>query len=114
MSITILLAVLALLTGSAGPDAADADQRKRKPVTHTVTVDATNYRPASLTIAAGDVVVWVNKDIIPHTATQARKGGFDSGSIEPGASWKHTFEAAGENRYVCRFHPAMRGSIRVK
>ena len=48
-----------------------------KPVTHTVTIDATRYQPARLVVHAGDTVVWVNKDVIPHTAT-AKGGGFDS------------------------------------
>ena len=63
--------VLALLVCSAGMH---ADQKRRKPVTHTVTIDATSYQPAKLTIAPGDSVLWVNKDVIPHTATAKKAG----------------------------------------
>jgi len=56
-----------------------AAQRGRKPVTHTVTVDGTAFKPATLTIKAGDSVVWVNKDIVSHTATSTAPKVFDSG-----------------------------------
>jgi plastocyanin len=107
----LLLTALVLLIGGAG---AAATQKKGKPVTHTVTIDATSFAPASLTIAPGDSVNWVNKDIIPHTATSAKKGLFDSGTIATGESWKHTFKTAGDLAYICQFHPTMKGSITVK
>ena len=91
-----------------------ATQKARKPVTHTVTIDATSFQPASLTIAAGDVVLWVNKDIIPHTATSSKAGVFDSGTLAPGKSWKHTFKTGGEIPYLCQFHLTMKGTVRVK
>ena len=47
------------------------------PKTHTVTIEATSFKPDRLTVAVGDTVVWVNKDPFPHTATAA--GAFDSG-----------------------------------
>ena len=51
-----------------------AGGRRPKPVTHTVTIDATRYHAGRLTVHVGDTVVWVNKDLIPHTAT-AKGGG---------------------------------------
>jgi plastocyanin len=107
----LMLIVLALLVCSAGMH---ADQKRRKPVTHTVTVDATAFTPAKLTIAPGDTVLWVNKDVIPHTATSTKVGTFDSGTIAAGKSWKMTFKTAGEFAYACQFHPTMKASILVK
>ena len=89
-------------------------QKDRKPVTHTVTIDATSYSPATITVAPGDTVVWVNKDVIPHTATSRKEGVFDSGTIASGDSWKHTFKTKGELDYFCQFHPTMKGVLRVK
>ena len=91
-----------------------AAQRRSKPATHTVTIDATSFTPASLSIRAGDTVVWVNKDILPHTATESAKKGFDSGMLATGASWKRTFTAKGEVTYVCVYHPTMKGRVQVK
>ena len=107
----LLFILLALLLCSAGMH---ADQKRRKPVTHTVTMDATSFQPAKLTIAPGDTVLWVNKDIVPHTATSSKAGTFDSGTIVSGKSWKTTLKTAGAFTYACQFHPTMKGSIVVK
>ena len=84
----------------------------RKPVTHTVTVDAAQFSPAEVEVKAGDTVVWVNKDILAHTATSA-SGGFDSKIIEPGKSWKFVARKKGEFDYTCSFHP-MNGRLKVR
>lgn len=89
-------------------------QRAAEPAVHTVTIDATAFTPASLSIRAGDTVRWVNKDVIPHTATARQKGGFDSGTLGAGKSWEHRFQTTGEFPYVCTFHPTMKGTLRVK
>jgi plastocyanin len=83
------------------------------PVTHTVSIDATRYEPARLVVHAGDTVVWVNKDVIPHTAT-ARGGAFDSKVLAAGASWRLTAGAAGEIDYACAFHDTMTGRLVVE
>lgn len=82
--------------------------------THTVTIDAVSFRPATITIAPGDTVVWVNKDVVPHTSTAGVRGGFDSGTIAAGASWTRTFTTKGALAYVCQFHPTMTGTVLVR
>lgn len=99
------------LTAVAVSPAAPA--RAEEPVTHTVTIDATSFQPATLAIRAGDRVVWVNKDILPHTAT-SRSGGFDSQVIATGKSWTTTLTARGSFQYVCLFHPTMTGTLEVR
>jgi len=110
---TLIVMALALLVGGAGAGEAQSP-RKPKPVTHTVTIDASSFSPSALTIAPGDSVIWVNKDLVPHTATSQKKGAFDSGTIAAGKSWKHTFKAKGDLAYLCLFHPTMKGSLRIK
>jgi plastocyanin len=85
----------------------------RKPITHTVTIDATSFRPAKLMVRAGDRVVWVNEDILPHTAT-SRAGGFDSQVIPTGKSWTTTLTARGSFPYACVFHATMTGTVQVR
>src|SRR5688572_26247148 len=70
------------------------------PATHTVTIEAMRYTPETLTVRAGDTVVWVNKDMFPHTAT-AVSGAFDSGAIASDASWSQQMKTAGEYPYTC-------------
>lgn len=84
--------------------------RAGPPVTHTVTIDASSFRPARLAVRAGDTVVWVNEDLIPHTAT-AKGGGFDSKAVAAGASWRWTVKGPGATDYTCAFHPTMTGRI---
>ncbi len=95
---------------AARPAGTGAAGRAGAPVTHTVTIDASSYRPARLAVHVGDTVVWVNKDVIPHTATAADKR-FDSQTIAAGASWRLTIEAKGATDYTCLFHPTMTGRI---
>ena len=103
-------AALVLVVCSLGPSAAAC---VRKPTTHTVTIDATRFEPAVLTVTAGDTVVWINKDIIPHTAT-SQTGLFDSGALATGQSFRYTPQQTGELAYLCTFHPTMRATLIVK
>ena len=69
------------------------------------------FNPPNVEVRVGDTVEWKNDDITPHTATAAT---FDSGSIEPDGSWRHTFTEHGEIPYSCTFHPEMKGVVSVK
>lgn len=83
------------------------------PRTHTVTIDASRFSPARLTVAPGDTVVWKNVDMFPHTATST-VGAFDSKEIPPGRTWSYTLPKKGVLDYLCTLHPTMKGSIRVR
>jgi plastocyanin len=89
------------------------------PVIHRVTIDAARFEPARLVVQAGDTVVWVNEDLVPHTATAAAKAtaqprAFDSDVLVQGASWRFTPTAAGTLDYACTFHPTMTGRLEVQ
>lgn len=90
-----------------------APVRATEPATHTVVMEGVVYAPETLTVNAGDTVVWVNKDPFPHTATAEEKQ-FDSGLIAAGASWKHTFTEKGRFPYICTYHPTMKGTLVVR
>jgi plastocyanin len=79
----------------------------------TVTIRLMKFSPEQIEIKAGDTVEWKNADLTPHTATAPTKE-FDSGPINPTASWRQTFAKAGTLPYVCTFHPDMRGVVVVK
>ena len=95
---------MALVAGAAdrAPEAA-----------HTVVIENMQFTPATLTVRRGERVVWVNRDLFPHTATSASKV-FDSGSIAPNGSWSFTPRKAGSYPYGCTFHPTMKGTITVQ
>jgi plastocyanin len=99
----ILLGLLACATG-AGAAA--------RPAVHNVTIDGARFSPSELTVKAGDTIVWVNKDILAHTAT-AKDGAFDSKVIQPGKSWRFVARRKGQFPYTCSFHP-MNAMLTVK
>lgn len=83
------------------------------PRVHTVLIEGMRFQPEGLTVAAGDSVVWVNRDMVPHTATSAA-GRFDSSEIAPGKTWTHTVQDTGEFAYLCTYHPLMKAILRVR
>ena len=84
-----------------------------KSKTHTVALRGMRYVPATLVVNVGDRVVWKNEDIVPHTATDRGKS-FDSGSIEPGASWSYAANKKGTYFYYCAYHPNTKGKLIVR
>lgn len=77
---------------------------------HVVTIEGMQFTPATLTLKRGDKVTWINKDLVPHTATALSKA-FDSGVIAAGASWTYTVREEGSSAYACLFHPTMQGTL---
>jgi plastocyanin len=80
---------------------------------HTVTIEGMQFNPPQLTVHRGERIVWVNKDLFPHTVTANDKA-FDSGSIAANASWAFTPPRPGDYAYSCSFHPTMKGIIKVQ
>jgi plastocyanin len=79
-----------------------------------VTIEGVKYSLETVEIRKGETVTWVNDDLTPHTVTSQTGGELNSGSIEPGASWSHTFLQAGTFPYYCTFHTEMKSNVRVK
>jgi plastocyanin len=77
-----------------------------------VNIDNFAFVPATLTIRAGSTVTWTNHDEEPHTVA-ASDGSFHSPGMGTGATFSHTFSAAGTFDYVCSIHPMMHGSVVV-
>ena len=80
---------------------------------HTVTIEGFAFKPQTLDVKVGDTVAWVNRDILPHTAT-ATANAFDSKTIQPGAKWTWTARTAGQYAYECALHPNMKGVVQVR
>jgi plastocyanin len=121
MSGVAVLAATGTLAACGGADA------------KTQTVTLTNemrFEPAMLTIKNGEGVTWKNEGSMVHTVTTASdklqdesmvevpSGAepWDSGLIDVGATWSHTFTVPGRYRYVCLPHliAGMTGEIVVE
>jgi plastocyanin len=103
---------LAALLVSSGITAADAPRPAERAV-HTVVIENMQFNPPELRVHRGERIVWVNKDLFPHTVTAAAHA-FDSGSIAAGASWTYVAGKTGEYAYGCTFHPTMKGILEVQ
>ena len=106
------LATIVLLATMAG-GAGGVGAAPTKPRTHTVTMEGMRFNPDTLTVARGDTIVWVNKDVVAHTAT-SDAAGFDSKIIQPEKSWRYTAAKRGRFPYVCTYHPTMVGVVQVQ
>ena len=78
------------------------------------------FDPNPVTIVMGGTVTWENVDNAAHTVTSGSPadgpdGVFDSSLIMAGgASFSHTFDAAGTYDYFCMVHPWMSGVVIVR
>lgn len=81
-----------------------------KPVTHTVTIEAMKFQPDTLNVRQGDTVLFVNRDIVTHDATEVNKNWF-SPPLETGGSWKWVADKSAD--YYCSIHLIMKGKIIV-
>jgi len=81
--------------------------------THAVRIEGMKFVPERVEVAAGDTIVWTNKDIVPHSVTAA-EAKVESGELQTGKSFKLVARKPGEIDYICRLHPVMKGVIVVK
>ena len=75
------------------------------------------FEPAAVRLTPGGTVTWRLNGRAPHTVSAAHTvstvGSFDSGLLEPAATFSHRFDEAGTYQYMCAFHPQMTGTIEV-
>jgi plastocyanin len=71
------------------------------------------FVPATITVAPGTTVTFVNDDQEPHTVTANDKT-FDSEGLDTNQKFTHTFAKAGTFQFFCEVHPYMHGTVIVK
>ena len=120
------------LVAAAGMASSTASRSQPAPV--TVLIEDTpegggHFTPQAVTIRSGESVTWSHRGSLLHTVTfdpsKVKDGGvtlpsgvapFESGDLEQGGVYTHTFTVKGLYRYVCEYHAAMgmSGSVEVK
>ena len=82
--------------------------------------DDLEFNPKTVTIKAGETILWKNNSKLVHTVTfdpskaidkshvklPANVEPFGSGRISPGNNYSHTFETPGNYKYFCIPHEA--------
>jgi plastocyanin len=81
------------------------------PQTHVVTMDKMRFGPLPAGVKVGDTILWVNRDMFRHTAN-AVNGAFNI-DLMPGARGRTVVRKAGATSFVCKYHPGMRGVLRI-
>ncbi|OQW50390.1 MAG: hypothetical protein A4S09_00945 [Proteobacteria bacterium SG_bin7] len=79
---------------------------------HLISIRNMQFEPAAVNVNIGDMVIWKNEDLVPHSATA--KGVFDSGILESDKSYKFVVKKKGSFEYICSFHPTMKAMIKVR
>lgn len=100
--------LVVMLVGASGvvanpPQAATAE----------VKIDNFSFGPATLTVAPGTTVTWVNRDDIPHTVVSTDSV-FKSKVLDTDEKFSFTFTKAGNYPYFCSIHPKMTATVIVK
>jgi plastocyanin len=96
-----VVAPFVLRRSSTPPPAGDA----------TVNMVDNAFDPATVTIAAGRSVRWLNTGTQVHNSVGAA---WTSPNLNPGQSFERTFGQAGTFRYDCTLHPGMTGTVVVQ
>ena len=112
---TFTRGLIAFGTATAGKATAQAKSVE-------VSMDIHNmFEPASVTVAVGDTVQWINNGVLVHTVTfdpaQAIKAAdvalpsgvapFASEDLNQDDTYSHKFTAKGTYKYVCKYHEEM-------
>lgn len=82
------------------------------PQTYTVVIEKMKFGPLPTQVRRGDSIIWVNRDFLRHTATAADHS-FDV-DLRAGARGKTLIRKAGAIVFTCRYHPGMRGVLKVQ
>lgn len=73
------------------------------------------FTPKTITVPVGTTVRWTNNGSAPHTVTSTSSPkAFDSGTLNSGDTFQHTFTTAGQFPYRCNIHPSMTGTVIVE
>lgn len=100
-------------TASAG----GGEQQATTAANVNVEIKGFAFNPRAVTIKKGATVTWKQMDSAPHTATSTSApagAAFDSGTLNKGDSWSHTFNIEGTYEYYCAIHPNMKGNVIVE
>lgn len=89
----------------------EVDQFMTAKATDTVIIKGMAFHLQELHVHKGAVVVFINKDIVPHDVTDFPDKKWTSGILASGHSWKKRIEKS--FTYYCSIHTNMKGKIIV-
>jgi len=107
----VFLILAVLISGCTGQKTeTKPDTMTEKP--NSVLIKGFVFDPATITVAKGTTVKWMNMDSAPHTVV-ATGNAFSSETLKNGQSYEHTFDETGTFEYKCGIHQNMSGKVIV-
>ncbi len=104
---------LAVVDSALAMTSASQARLEKTANTTEVKIDNFSFTPKSMTVKAGAVVTWTNRDDIPHTATSTERK-FASPVLDTDQAFSFKFQEPGSYPYFCKIHPTMTGTIVVE
>ena len=77
-------------------------------------IDNFQFSPATLIVARGTTVTWINNDDVPHLVVNVEHRFKQSPVLDTGQHYSTTLGKAGIYKYFCSLHPMMQGTIVVQ
>jgi len=115
MSIFGLAALVLVGLGMLFNSSATVVANTPPPASTEVKIDNFSFTPATLTVTAGTMVTWTNRDDIPHTVVSVDDPKtFKSKVMDTDEKFSFTFTKPGTYTYFCSVHPKMTGTVVVK
>ena len=112
LSVTTAALILGIgLSRAAHASPAASKQDSDKP---QVKIDNFSFAPATVTVAVGTTVTWVNQDDVPHNVVSTEGKTLKSPVMDTDQKFSYTFTAAGTYPYYCAIHPKMTGKVVVQ
>ncbi|MBJ7602847.1 MAG: cupredoxin domain-containing protein [Candidatus Dormibacteraeota bacterium] len=108
------------MSPTVAPTVAASPSASQAPASAAAVVEEVNasnkggdFRPAGLTIKAGETVEWVNHSGNIHNVTFDDKSLGNSSTMSANETFSKKFDKPGSYHYVCTFHPGMEGTVTV-
>ena len=109
--IIVILVTLLVVSGETVP--ASVQGTALRPQRHVVEIQAFSFQPQRTVLSPGDTIVWINRDVVPHTVT-AEAATWHPHILEEGQSWETVVTEGGRFPYFCEFHPHMKGLVATR
>lgn len=82
---------------------------------NTINIKDMAFTPSTITVQAGAIVRWVNRDSVTHSVVFSKGSNINSsGALSGGQSFSVKFNTKGTYPYSCGIHPSMTGTVIVE
>ena len=113
MKLNYIIAITAVILLIAGCAQGTVTQNKQdlSNTANLVTIKDFEFQPSTITIKAGSIVTWLNRDSASHKIKFPKSSSPD---LKYGDSYDEQFDQVGTFEYICATHPSMKGKVVVE